>query len=211
MLKTSSFTCNIPQFFCLLRAEYLYDLQTHQGEFIPVLVFGADSLFGRAIGFDCLTNFGGMFARLPISALVWKQDAPQLPLDWLQLWSCFSYHMEAHEYSAIGGIGCEVLLKDQNWYPGEYMFTFSWWGDPYAEDAGEGGFKRAVMVKLDNGCFCLSPYNRMKFHEMSFVTKPFPEHPDFLTNSTNWAVEETDTKWATEDSDRYYYNIKEKP
>lgn len=206
MIKTSNFTIDIPHFYCHVKAEYLYNLESHYGEFIPCLVFGADSIYGRAIGFDIVTDFGGMFARLPISALVHKIDAPEIPLDWLQLWNNFSYNFEAHEYSAIRGADCEVILQDNNWYPGIYKFTFSWYGNNYAEDPGEGGFKRAHLIQLDNGTYCLTPNNRVKWYEQSFITKEFPKNPDFKTNEHIWTVE----NYKTEDSDLYYYNVRER-
>ena len=41
------------------------------------------------------------------------------------------------------------------------------------------------------------------------MTKKFPDNPDYITNSHNWCCEDG-TKWATEDSDKYFYDIKEK-
>ena len=210
MIQNSGFAVDIPHFYCYVKSEYLYNMESHKGEVTPCLVFGADSVFGRALGFDILTDFGGMFARLPISALVHKPEAPDLPLDHLQLWNNFSYHVEAHEYSTIRGLNCEVILKDRNWYRGRYCFTFSWYGNPYAEDPGEGGFKRAHLVALENGCYTLQPNNRMKWFEGSFVTKPFPEKADFKTNSHVWDCEDGH-KWVSEDTDKYFYDIKEKP
>jgi len=205
-VNNSGFTIDIPPFYCYVKAEYLYNLEAHHGETIPCFVFGADSVLGRAVGFDLMLDNGAMFARLPVSSLVHKTDAPDIPLDHLQLWSNFSSTFEAYEFTAIRGINCEVLLKDKVWYSGSYLFTFSWFGSNFAEDSGEGGFKRAVMVKLDNGCYALQPYNRMRFHEASFVTKPWPKNPDYKTNSHNWTVEDG-KKWATEDSDKYFYNL----
>jgi hypothetical protein len=204
-LKTSGFCIDIPQFYCHVRSEYLYNLESHKGETIPCLVFGADSVFGRAVGFDILIDCGAMFARLPVSALVHRTDAPDIPLDHLQLWSNFSYHLEAHEFLAIRGVNCEVKLKDGKWYSGSYRFTFSWLGNPYAEDPGEGGFKRGHVIALDNGNYCIQPNNRIKWKEMSFVTKPFPDKPDFKTNDHVWNVE----GGTAEDSDRYFYEVKE--
>lgn len=191
-----------------MKAEYAYNMEEHHGEFINVLVFGADTVFGRAVGFDVVSDRGVQFARLPISALVHKENAPDIPLDDLQLWNNFSYSFESHEYIAIRGLRCEAILKDRTWYPGDYMFTFSWMGNNYAEDPGEGGFKRAHMIKLDNGCYTLQPNNRIKWHEPSFITKPFPDKPDYKTNGQVWSCERGD-KWRTEDSDKYFYDIKE--
>lgn len=201
------FVADIPPFYCLLRAEYLYDLRSHHNETIPVMVFAVDSVEGHAIGFDCLTDFGGQFARLPISAFCSRPHAPLQPLEHLELWNNFSYQVEAHEYRALRHIACEVLLRDKQWYPGRYMFTLSWTGSKWAEDPGEGGFKRAHIIRLDNGNFAAQPNNRIRWFEPSFITKEFPARPDFLTNSHLWLAE-TKGKWSTEDSDRFFYTEK---
>ncbi|MBL9170895.1 MAG: hypothetical protein JNN07_24395 [Verrucomicrobiales bacterium] len=57
---------NIPRFYCYLRKEFLYDGQAHNGEFVKVCVFGASSIYGRALGFHALTEDGATFWRLPI-------------------------------------------------------------------------------------------------------------------------------------------------
>lgn len=200
------FMADIPPFYCLLRAEYAYNLQSHHGEFIPCLVFAVDSVDGHAIGFDVMTDFGAQFARLPISALCWKEEAPHLPLDWLELWNNLSYEVEAHEYGALRQLRCDVWLKNGTWCPGTYMFTLSWMGSRPAEDAGDGGFKRAHIIRLDNGCFAAQPNNRIRWYEPSFITRPFPANPDFLTNEHIWNCEQGD-KWVTEDSERFYYEV----
>lgn len=187
-----------------MRAEYAYDLKSHHGEFLNVMIFAVDSVAGRCIGFDCLADNGAMFARLPISAFVHRQDAPDLPLELLQLWSCFSYSIEEHEFGALRHARCDVLLKDRKWYTGNYMTTFSWTGSAYAEQAGDGGFKRGHLIQLQNGCYCIQPGNRIRWYDPSHVTKQFPERPDYLTNNHNWFCEQT-SKWATEDSERQFY------
>lgn len=197
------FATDIPHFFCKLRAEYVHDMRSHHGELIDCQVFGVDSVESFAIGFDCLTDCGAMFARLPISAFCWKPCEHQ-DVGVLQAWDNFSYSVEAHEYAALRMMACTALLRDRQWYRGQYMFTLSWLRSPYAEGAGEGGFKRAHIIKLDNGNFAAQPNNRIKWHEPSFITKPFPDKPTFLTNSYVWKAEEGH-KWRTEDEDVYFY------
>lgn len=203
-----AFHSDIPHFYCMMKAEYAYDLKSHHDEFFTVLVFGVDSVAGHAVGFDVLTDFGAMFARIPISALVHKQDAPNFQLDYLELWNAFSYSVEAHEYFALRHLRCATILKDKKWYSAEYMFTLSWFGNNYAEDPGEGGFKRGHVLKLDNGCFSIQPNNRIKWFEPSFITKPFPDKPDYKTNSHIWNCEIGD-KWATGDDDTFFYDVRE--
>lgn len=88
---------SIPEFHCLLREEFLYNLESHHGGFVPVCVFGIASVSGRALGFHVLTEGGAQIARVPIHALLHKREAPDLPLDHLQLWNCFSYDVAVTE------------------------------------------------------------------------------------------------------------------
>jgi len=203
-----AFHTDIPPFFCKMRAEYAYNLESHHGEFFDVWVYASDSIMGQAVGFDVLTSFGAMFARLPISAFVHNTEAPVQPLDHLELWNNFSYNIEAHCYSALKHMRCTALLKDSLQYPGSYMFTFSWWGNNYADNPGDGGFKRGHVIKLDNGNFAIQPGNRLIWHDPSFVTAPFPPSPDFQTNTHIWNCEQGD-KWVTSDDDLMFYEVSE--
>ena len=205
------FYVSTPPLYCLVRAEYLYDLRSHQGDFIPCCVVGADSVMGRAVGFDILTEFGGLFSRLPVSALCSRKVTTSRPLDHLQLWNCLSYEMEASVIDHLAGLRVDVFMKDRTWQPGRYLWTFTWWGSGYAESAGEGGFKRGHLIALDDGHYAIQPNNRLRWHEPGSVVKPFPEKPDFLTNSHVWDCEAGATRWATEDSDAYFYNTQEVP
>lgn len=203
------FAIDIPHFYALVRTEYLYDLESHHGEFCPCLVFGVDSVEGHAIGFDILTDFGGQFARLPISALAHLRTAAPAPLHELELWNNFSYDVEAHEYAALRQLRVDVRLrgKGSTLEPGEYMFTLSWKNSPYAEQPSEGGFKRAHIIKLDNGNYAAQPNNRIRWYEPSFITKPFPSRPDFKTNSHIWNAERGGSSVSTEDTNRYFYKV----
>ena len=86
------------------------------------------------------------------------------------------------------------------------MFTLDWCGAPMAEDPGEGGYKTGQVIKLDCGSYAIQPNNRMRWWEPSFVTKPFPERPDYKTNSYVWDCENKH-KWATSDDDKFFYGV----
>jgi hypothetical protein len=201
---------NIPLFYCLIRKEYLYDLKEHFGEFEHCSVFGVTSIPARAITFTCMLNNGAQVARLPISAFCWKECDPQ-PLEVLQLWDCFSYDLTCVEYDYLKGLRVSAFLKDKCWYGGEYCFTLDWYGSPSAENPGEGGFKTAHLLKLDTGNFAAQPNNRICWYEPSFISKPYKESehkPDYKVNTHVWKCE-GQSKWYTEDSDKYFYEIEE--
>lgn len=198
-----SFLINIPPFECYLRAEYCHNLESHHGEHYPVVVHAVDSVYGRAIGFHCYTDFGAMFARLPISAFCISPDVEPQPLDHLELWNNFSYNVS---YQNLGFGRMDTLLRNGKWYEGRYMFTLAWYDSPHADNPGDNGFKLAHIIKLSTGNFAAQPNNRCRLFDPAFVTKLFPEKIEFKTNHIIWDVEGTG-KWTTEECDNFFYGI----
>jgi hypothetical protein len=199
---------SVPHWYCFLRSEFLYNGEAHHGEVTPVAVFGVTSLQSRALTFHVMTDRGAQVDRIPLHALCWKPDAPAQPLDVLELWDCFSYDIAVHEFAYLRGLRCRTILKDRRWYAGEYLMTFDWAKSAYAEDAGEGGHKTGVLIRLDNGNFALQPNNRILWYEPSFITRPYAEgeRPDYRTNTRNWACEGM-AKWHTEDGPAFFYDL----
>lgn len=197
-----------PIFYCKIRAEYLYDLQKHHGEYEDAAVFGVASVSGRALGFHAITEQGAQVARLPISSLVHKEHDPHLPLHYLELWDCFSYDFNVIKFEYLDLMRCKVILRDRQIYEGSYRFTVDWCGNNDSEDPGEGGHKNAHVIALDCGCFVAQPNNRIIWHESSFITNPVRpengERPEYLTNSHVWKCE-IDNKWTAEDSYKMFY------
>jgi hypothetical protein len=179
---------DIPRFYCYLRKEFLYDLVSHHGEFVQICIFGVSSIAGRALGFHGLTENGAVIWRLPIHALCHKTDAPVMPIDQLQMWDCFSYHVACSKFDRLADLRVQVHLRDGQWEGGQYLFTLDWYNSEDAEQMGEGGHKCAHIIALDNGNFCAQPNNRLKWFDPAFVT-PFQHKPDYITNTNVWKVE----------------------
>jgi hypothetical protein len=192
---------NIPRFYCLLRKEFLYNGQSHHGEFVKVCAFAVASLQGRAIGFHVLTENGATFWRLPIHALCHRPDAPAMPLGLLEVWDCFSYEVSAIQFDRLHQMRVRARLPDKQWYPGTYQFTLDWHDSDDAEDAGDGGHKCAHVIALDNGNYAALPNNCLQWHCPAFIT-PFTEKPDYKTNTRLWKVERDCTT-----TDGYFYDF----
>jgi hypothetical protein len=200
---------DIPRFQCFVRKEFLYDQQRGHGEFMDCVVFGIASIPGRALGFHALLSDGAQVARIPIHALAHHREAKSFPVDNLQLFDCFAYQVSVHEFSFLSGLRCRTVLKDGNWYEGQYLFTIDWYGNIESESAGDLGHKNAHFLKLDNGNFAAQPNNRILWAEPSFIAKPFQERPDYLTQTRVWKCEGIG-KWATEDSQKMFYEVMSK-
>ena len=111
---------NIPPIYCKIRREYLYDLKKNKGQSSDCVIFGLSSISGRAILFHCMLPNGAVFYRLPISAFFQKEferkDVPDMRVDQLQLWNCFSYYPSVHCFDWLAGIDGKYFGKDKKFY-----------------------------------------------------------------------------------------------
>ena len=75
---------------------------------VTVLSLVLASISGRAILFHCMLPNGAVFYRLPISAFFQKEferkDVPDMRVDQLELWNCFSYYPSVHCFDWLAGI-----------------------------------------------------------------------------------------------------------
>lgn len=201
---------DVPLTHCYLRTEYLYDEPDEPtGEYDEAYWFGITSIQGRAIMPQVITARGVLRQHIPISALCTKPHRAHIPLEALQLWNCFSYHVVARRWSYLDGFRCDVLLKDGSTHRGDYLFTLDWYGNAMSESPGEGGHKSANIIALDCGCIAAQPDNRVLWREASFVTKPLSwddaRGMGYRTNTREWRVERSASKWVTEDDDQFFY------
>ena len=112
----------LPPIDVMVRKEYLYDLEKGHGEYTPGVWISVKSVQYKALYFETLlTEYGALYDKLPLSAFVWKTPHGNLPLDTLQLWDCFDYHLTVIEKPILAR--CEFFGKDKKMHGGEYMFT----------------------------------------------------------------------------------------
>ena len=206
---------NIPPIYCKIKKEYLYDLTGHHGESQDCVIFGIASISGRAILFHCMLPNGAVFYRLPISAFLQKSydtaKVPDMPLHELELWNCFSYYPSVHKFDWLAGLNGKFLGLDKKFYQGQYLFTIDWaHPDTNILDVEHSEIpqehKCAHILALDNGNYAAQPNNRILWHGNSFTTDT--SWPDYMVQNTYWDAENSDM--VTEDSDRMFYQMKEK-
>ena len=215
---------NVPSVLCYIRKEYLYNFEKDSsgklkglGEFEECYWVSIKSIKGRALYFESfVTKYGAVYDKLPISAYVWKTDikeSEQLPLDYLQIWDCFSYNVTVLEKDFLKQMTCKVLMKDKKYQSGMYMFTIdSYHSDPnvvnttLSETPNE--HKSFNIIKLDNGQFAAQPNNRIIYHNASF-TPHQNEIPYFKLSTKVWTCENSD-KWTAANDNNYFYQFTEK-
>ena len=168
-----------------------------------------------AILFNIMLTNGACYWRLPISAFFQKSHdrakVPDMSIDELELWNCFSYYPSVHHYSYLSSQRGKFLGKDKKFYKGEYLFTIDWaHPDSNILDTDHSEIpqehKCAHILELDNGNFAAQPNNRILWNLSHYTTDKY--WPDFKVQNTHWTVENKD--WVTEDTDRMFYQIEDK-
>ena len=211
---------NIPPVKVWVRKEYLRDLRDSAGEYVLGYWVSAKSLPGRTFYFETyLPSYGALFDKLPISAfLSWDPDhpnkpqapTPDLPLEELQFWNCFSYDIIAIEKNLTYSMGWEVRTKTQGTLSGDYLFTIDSLGRDhtgidlsFAETPDE--HKSFNVIELCNGQLAIYPNNRCRVVDISLSPEEL-EVPDFLVSSRYFNVERPCGKFGRlGESEEYFW------
>ena len=197
-----------------VKKEYLYDLEKGHGELTPGIWISVKSVMYKALYFETLlTEYGALFDKLPISAFVWKEDYDkenQLPLDVLQLWDCFDYHVTVIQKPLLSR--CQFFGKDKRMHDGEYIFTIdNAHPDTNVLDMNfsehDPEHKSFNIIQLDNGQFAAQPNNRIIWRDSSLTPEDL-KTPDFKVCTQNYAVE-IEPKWSVGHTDEWAYKTKE--
>ncbi len=188
------------------RLEFMNQEAEHHGEFAEVEVFGVASIPAQTPLFHVLCDDGGIYWRLPLHALCWKQEAPVVPLHDLVMWDSFSYHVRAECFDLLRHKRMEYRRRDGEWAGGIYQFTLDWFGGDgfggFAETPGQ--HKCGHVIRLDEGNFACQPNNRVRVRDPNFTTRDefYPRRiACHLYSSENANL------WRTEDSESYHYEI----
>jgi len=159
---------SIPEFYCLARKEFFYNLEKGFGEYEEVMVFGARSRPGRALEFHVMTDAGMQFLGLPVHALCWKPcEAPRLLS--VALWDCFGTDIGVTKFDYLEDLRVSFRSEDKTTHEGNYMMTFDWTDNAFSDEPSQR--KNAHLIKVDNGTFALQPNNRILWKEASFTIK----------------------------------------
>jgi hypothetical protein len=178
---------NIPYFKAYVRKEYVHNFEKGHGEFLEAWVFGATAMEGRVLSFSVLLDNGAQWARLPIQAIVFKKDAPIVPLRFIQPWDCASYHLSVIKYNYLRNMPVKVLMADGSIVRGHYMFTVDYAIDQFGENDEH---KCTHLIQAENGLLLGQPNNRCLWAD-AILTKPheFPKDLKSCYNTSNWSSE----------------------
>lgn len=196
---------NIPSFKSFVKRSHLTKQPSE--ELDPCYVFGIQSVAGKVLTFHVITDYGLLRSRVPIDAIVFGKGT-DYPVDFLQLWDCFSETAHVVCFDYLCGKRCQILLKDKTWVWAEYLMTIDWFNNPYSDEPTD--YKCGHLLIGDGNQLFLQPNNRVRWYDMNFVTKDFPISPkEFKVDTELVSVESFSDRWVSEDTDSFYYDIKE--
>lgn len=216
----STLITNIPPQKVWVRKEYLRDLRDGFGEYVLGYWVSLKSLPGRPFYFETyLPEYGALYDKLPISAfLAWDSDFPDCPvapdpdldLENLQFWNCFSHDIVTLEKNLTYTMRWEVRTKTFGTLCGDYLFTIdSFNGDrsrtdiSFAETPDE--HKSFNVIELQNGQFAAYPNNRCRLIDPSLSPEEL-KTPDFLVSTRYFNVEYPNAKFGRlGESEEYFW------
>jgi hypothetical protein len=212
---------NIPPTEVFIRKEFLYDFTKDskgkllgEGEYESAHWITSKSIPNQALYFESFVHdYGALYDKLPIHAFVWKTDLDKnnlYPLDWLQLWDCFSYNISVIKKQRLRNARCEVIMKDKSKAPGYYLYTIdSCSSDPNEVDVSwsetPNEHKSFNIIKLDNGQFAAQPNNRILWKHQSQTPSTDLRVPYFKFSTKTWICENSD-RWSAAGSTTFTYS-----
>ena len=212
---------NIPPIEVFIRKEFLYDFTKDnedkllgENEYESAHWITSKSIPNQALYFESFVHdFGALYDKLPIHAFVWKTDIDKnnlYPLDWLQLWDCFSYNISVIKKQRLRNARCEVIMKDKSKALGYYLFTIdSCSSDPNEVDVSwsetPNEHKSFNIIKLDNGQFAAQPNNRILWKHQSQTSSTDLKVPYFKFSTKTWICENSD-RWSVANSTKFNYD-----
>jgi hypothetical protein len=199
---------NIPSFKCLVRLSHFTKNEEDKNIYHNGYAFGIQSVEGKILTFHVMTDYGMLRSRIPISEIFLKVPSIDVPSHYKQLWDCFSQNVTATKFDYLNGKRCQVVLKNGEKVWAKYMFTIDWFNNPYSDEPSD--YKCGHILVSDDGYLMCQPNNRIYWKDSNWVTQDFPlEKKNIKVDNILESVESYSDRWVSEDTDSFYYNIKE--
>jgi len=199
---------NIDNMKCLVRLSHFTHKPEDHDKFHEAYLFGIQSVAGKILTFHIMTDYGMMRSRVPLSEIFLSEPTKDIPFHFKQLWDCFSENVSVITYAYLYEKRCQVVLKDGSKVWATYLFTVDWYNNAYSDEPSD--YKCGHILVADDGYLLCQPNNRIFWKDSNWVTKPFPmDLKEIKVDRVLQSVETMSDRWVSEDSDSYYYDIKE--
>jgi len=201
---------NIDNTKCYVRLSHFTKKEEDYNTFHNIYLFGVQSISGKILTFHGMTDYGMLRSRIPIDQLFFTDKSTKdVPAHFKQLWDCFSENVSVIRYDFLKDKRCQVVLRDGSKIWATYWFTVDWYNNGYSDEPSD--YKCGHILVADDGYVLCQPNNRIYWKDSNWITKDFPiPLSDIKVDSFLQSVETVSDRWVSEDTDSYYYNLKEK-
>lgn len=201
--------CNIDNIKCYVRLSHFTKRQEDHNIFHNVYLFAIQSISNKILTFHGMTDYGMLRSRIPLDAIFFTdQPTNDIPAYFKQLWDCFSENASVIKYEYLETKRCQVILRDGSKVWATYLFTVDWYDNSYSEQPSD--YKCGHVLMADDGYMLCQPNNRIYWKDSNWITKDFPISPKEIKVDVELkSVENISDRWVSEDTDSYYYDIKE--
>ena len=201
---------NIDNTKCYVRLSHFTKKIEHYDTFHNVYLFGVQSVSGKILTFHGMTDYGMLRSRIPIDQIFFTDNSTKdVPAHFNQPWDCFSENVIVITYDFLKDKRCQVVLRDGSKVWATYWFTVDWYNNGYSDEPSD--YKCGHVLVADDGYILCQPNNRIFWKDSNWITKDFPIPPsEIKVDSFLQSVETVSDRWVSEDTDSYYYNLKEK-
>lgn len=201
---------NIDNTKCYVRLSHFTKREEDFNTFHNLYAFGIQSIGGKILTFHGMTDYGMLRSRIPLDQIFFT-DSPRadVPSHYKQLWDCFSENAAVIKYDFLQDKRCQAALRDGVKVWATYWFTVDWYKNGYSDEPSD--YKAGHVLIADDGYILCQPNNRIYWKDSNWITKEFPIPPSSLkVDTVLQSVESVSDRWVSEDSDSYYYEIKQK-
>lgn len=198
---------NIDSRKCYVRLSHFTKREEDHDVFHNVYVFGVQSVSNKILTFHGMTDYGMLRSRIPIDQIFFKHPTDDIPTHFKQLWDCFGEEASIIKWEHLERNKCQVVLRDGSKIWATYWFTIDWFNNPYSEEPSD--YKCGHVLIADDGYVLCQPNNRLYWRDSNWITKEFPISPKEIKVDVDLlSVENISDRWVSEDTDSYYYDIK---
>jgi hypothetical protein len=200
---------NIDSIKCYVRLSHFTKKHEDYNTFHNLYVFGIQSVTGKILTFHGMTDYGMLRSRIPLDQIFFTTTPfCDVSSDFKQLWDCFSENVSVIKYDYLESKRCQVVLKDGSKVWATYWFTVDWFDNPYSDEPTD--YKCGHVLVADDGYVLCQPNNRIYWKDSNWITKEFPiDTKELKVDTILESVESVSDRWVSEDSNSYYYDIKE--
>ena len=198
---------NIDVLKCYVRISHFTKKEKDSKDFHKAYAFAIQSVAGKILTFHIMTDYGMLRSRVPISEIFLEIPKNDIEPHYKQLWDCFSENVSVITYDYLYEKRCKVTLKDKTEIWATYLFTVDWFSNGYSDEPSD--YKCGHILVSDEGFLLCQPNNRLIWRDMNWVTKEFPlDKSEIKVDTELLSVESFSDRWVSQETDSFYYQIR---